>query len=322
MAELKDIDLTVDVLPHSAPNGDRILLQNAVSNILDNAIKILAARQCDSAILAEADAQNPDPACADGGPAFPMAAKTTARPLLHAGQNRERTVGSGLGLDNRGRVGARPRCGRLEHLAIQPRMCAWCPLSLPLSLGVTALAHMLRDRGPNPLPQDGPNTLRVSPRRYRLFRRHWCALFHGAKSRRRGSITSLASSKPKVIGPHQRRGIAFEWRFRRQWTADQAGHDGFCAVTPLIRPRRLPDFGTWRRSGLRVHQERRPSLSRPARLPIMPIPRRAGLDRHIARSFPTAFAGAWGTMMSAASGLGYLFMPRQRRAQFRHLFGA
>ncbi|MFT5346585.1 MAG: two-component system sensor histidine kinase TctE, partial [Dinoroseobacter sp.] len=39
VAELKDIDLTVDDLPKLSANGDRILLQNAVSNILDNAIK-------------------------------------------------------------------------------------------------------------------------------------------------------------------------------------------------------------------------------------------------------------------------------------------
>jgi len=131
VAELKDIDLTVDVLPALSANGDRILLQNAVSNILDNAIKY-SPRDSAIRISLEADAQTLTLHVRDGGPGFPHGGEDHLRDRFARGQNAEGTVGSGLGLTIVDEV-ARAHGGALTFGNSNPGGGACVSLSLPLS---------------------------------------------------------------------------------------------------------------------------------------------------------------------------------------------
>jgi two-component system sensor histidine kinase TctE len=131
VAELKDIDLTVDDLPKLSANGDRILLQNAVSNILDNAIKY-SPRESAIHISLEADTQTLPLHVRDGGPGFPHGGEDRLRDRFARGQNAEGTVGSGLGLTIVDEV-ARAHGGTLTFGNSNPGGGACVSLSLPLS---------------------------------------------------------------------------------------------------------------------------------------------------------------------------------------------
>ncbi|MCT8161896.1 sensor histidine kinase [Pseudoruegeria sp. SHC-113] len=96
VADLKEISLQLEARDPGAMEGDAILLQNAIRNLLDNAIKYSPA---DSVVTVLIDA--PPGALRlqvqDEGPGFPEGAEQlTAR--FARGSNVSGTVGSGLGL--------------------------------------------------------------------------------------------------------------------------------------------------------------------------------------------------------------------------------
>jgi len=96
-AELKDIAITLD-LPDAPPmiDGDAILLQNAVRNILDNAIKYSPA---ETEIKVSLTATNPCTlSIKDQGRGFGDATTGTLTKRFSRGTNVSDVVGSGLGL--------------------------------------------------------------------------------------------------------------------------------------------------------------------------------------------------------------------------------
>ncbi|SLN43091.1 Sensor protein QseC [Pseudoruegeria aquimaris] len=96
VADLKEITLRLEALDPGRIEGDPILLQNAVRNILDNAIKYSPEDSCVDLVI-EAGEGVVRLRVEDEGPGFPSGAdKLTAR--FARGSNVSGTVGSGLGL--------------------------------------------------------------------------------------------------------------------------------------------------------------------------------------------------------------------------------
>ncbi len=130
-AELKDIQVTLD-LPSEpvSVQGDAILLQNAVRNVLDNAIKYSPV-DSDIAVRLEADTQC-RMAFIDQGRGFGQAdlAQLTAR--FSRGSNVDDVVGSGLGLTIADDV-ARAHGGALDITSNTEGPGACVTLVLPLS---------------------------------------------------------------------------------------------------------------------------------------------------------------------------------------------
>ncbi len=130
-AELKDIQVTLDLPPEPVTvQGDAILLQNAVRNVLDNAIKYSPV-DSDIAVRLEADTQC-RMAFIDQGRGFGQAdlAQLTAR--FSRGSNVDDVVGSGLGLTIADDV-ARAHGGALEITSNTEGPGACVTLVLPLS---------------------------------------------------------------------------------------------------------------------------------------------------------------------------------------------
>ena len=130
-AELKDISLSLDLPPQPVTvQGDAILLQNAVRNVLDNAIKYSPV---DTEILVRLQA---DDTCRmsfiDQGRGFGQAdlAQLTAR--FSRGSNVDDVVGSGLGLTIADDV-ARAHGGALDITSNTEGPGACVTLVLPLS---------------------------------------------------------------------------------------------------------------------------------------------------------------------------------------------
>lgn len=96
IAEMKDLSLQIGgdtVAPYA---GDAILIQSAVRNLIDNAMKYGPA---DSAIEVKILAgPNPQIAVCDHGPGFPGDEIEALTGRFKRGQNAENTIGSGLGL--------------------------------------------------------------------------------------------------------------------------------------------------------------------------------------------------------------------------------
>lgn len=96
IAEMKDLTLRLDgdrAVPFA---GDPILIQNAVRNLLDNAIKYGPA---DSTInITVKGAPRPRIIVCDHGPGFPIDEIATLTARFKRGQNAQNTIGSGLGL--------------------------------------------------------------------------------------------------------------------------------------------------------------------------------------------------------------------------------
>lgn len=96
LAEMKDIDFDLQVAPTVPVLGDTILLQNAVRNIIDNALKYSPSESV-IAITVTAD-PSPRVIILDQGPGFPLEQIDSLTERFTRGTNALGTVGSGLGL--------------------------------------------------------------------------------------------------------------------------------------------------------------------------------------------------------------------------------
>jgi len=96
IADMKDLSLTTHGAASVPYAGDQILLQSAVRNLIDNAMKYGPA---DSTVEVTVTA-DPQPMITvrDHGPGFPVAEIGTLTTRFQRGQNAEDTIGSGLGL--------------------------------------------------------------------------------------------------------------------------------------------------------------------------------------------------------------------------------
>lgn len=97
MSELKDIEITIEEAQDATLDGDPILLQNAILNLLDNAVKYTPSGSLVKVRLSRDDAHvwidiN------DNGPGFPEAEMKHLMGRFERGGNTENVVGSGLGL--------------------------------------------------------------------------------------------------------------------------------------------------------------------------------------------------------------------------------
>lgn len=96
IAEMKDLSLSLIGDSALMYSGDPILIQNAVRNMIDNALKYAPA---DSTVIIEVTAE-PDVRIrvSDQGPGFPPDEIDTLTRRFERGQNATGTIGSGLGL--------------------------------------------------------------------------------------------------------------------------------------------------------------------------------------------------------------------------------
>ncbi len=96
LAEMKDIALTVVSSGAVQVEGDPILLQNALRNLVDNALKYSPV---ESEITIEVQsAPRPQVIVRDEGPGFPPAQIQSLATRFSRGDNAKDTIGSGLGL--------------------------------------------------------------------------------------------------------------------------------------------------------------------------------------------------------------------------------
>ena len=97
LADLRDISLEVELLHHASVLGDPILLQNALYNIIDNAIKY---SPIDSKVVTTISSINEKIQISvnDTGPGFNSDEPSKLIERFHRGENVEGIIGSGLGL--------------------------------------------------------------------------------------------------------------------------------------------------------------------------------------------------------------------------------
>ncbi|MCK0148477.1 sensor histidine kinase [Marivita sp. S6314] len=96
VAELKDVTVRLDGPEPVVISGDAILVQNAVRNILDNALKYAPG---DSLVLVRVtNTPTPQVVVVDEGQGFPHAQIDTLADRFTRGDNAAGTIGSGLGL--------------------------------------------------------------------------------------------------------------------------------------------------------------------------------------------------------------------------------
>lgn len=96
IAEMKDFSLSLRGAPSAPYSGDAILIQNAVRNLIDNAMKYAPA---DSPIEITVTASpHIQITVCDHGPGFPTHEIEMLTARFKRGQNAENTIGSGLGL--------------------------------------------------------------------------------------------------------------------------------------------------------------------------------------------------------------------------------
>jgi len=96
IAEMKDVDLRLSGAASIQISGDPILLQNAVRNLIDNALKYSPS---DSLIAIDVtDSPSPRVEIRDQGPGFPVDEIATLTGRFVRGQNATAIIGSGLGL--------------------------------------------------------------------------------------------------------------------------------------------------------------------------------------------------------------------------------
>lgn len=97
LTEMQDISLNIHRCDAATLPGDPILLQSALVNLLDNAIKY-----CPEGAQIDLELHHADDQIAlivrDTGPGFPKAARETLTARFARGQNAQGVVGSGLGL--------------------------------------------------------------------------------------------------------------------------------------------------------------------------------------------------------------------------------
>ncbi len=96
IAEMKDLSLALSGDPQVMYSGDPILIQNAVRNMVDNALKYAPA---DSTVVIDvAGSPTARITVSDQGPGFPPDEIETLTRRFERGQNAAGTIGSGLGL--------------------------------------------------------------------------------------------------------------------------------------------------------------------------------------------------------------------------------
>jgi len=131
VAELKDIDLTYNENDPAKISGDAILIQNAVRNLLDNAIKY---SPMDSRVSVELVRQTPWVILSfhDQGLGFPQTGAAGLTKRFARGSNVAGIVGSGLGLTIADEV-ARAHGGDLKIANNADGVGACVSISFPLS---------------------------------------------------------------------------------------------------------------------------------------------------------------------------------------------
>ncbi|MQQ09669.1 HAMP domain-containing protein [Epibacterium sp. SM1979] len=95
LADMKDVDLDLSATQQVWIEGDAILLQNALRNLVDNALKYAPAESVIQIIVSD------DPAnirVQDSGPGFPQDEIPDLSTRFTRGSNAAETIGSGLGL--------------------------------------------------------------------------------------------------------------------------------------------------------------------------------------------------------------------------------
>ncbi|MDC0736880.1 sensor histidine kinase [Cognatishimia sp. SS12] len=97
VAELKDLTLVADLEGDAWLHGDAILIQNAVRNILDNAIKY-SPRERKITVSVKRDGESINLQVTDEAGGFPTEGSALLTERFARGQNSAGTVGSGLGL--------------------------------------------------------------------------------------------------------------------------------------------------------------------------------------------------------------------------------
>lgn len=96
IAEMKDIEIRLQADTTVNIDGDPILIQNAVRNLIDNALKYSPAESVINIfVIAE---PNPSVVVKDHGPGFLHDEKTSLTDRFARGRNSSGTIGSGLGL--------------------------------------------------------------------------------------------------------------------------------------------------------------------------------------------------------------------------------
>ncbi len=96
IAEMKDLELRIECPTPIRYLGDPILIQNAVRNLIDNALKYSPGESTvDISVTATPDVRV---TICDAGPGFPMEDFDTLATRFKRGRNAEGIIGSGLGL--------------------------------------------------------------------------------------------------------------------------------------------------------------------------------------------------------------------------------
>ena len=130
VAELKDMEIRLETGARGAIMGDTILIQNAVRNLLDNAIKY-APSETRIAVTTTSDGTTATLTIHDEGIGFPEADTTPLRGRFTRGTNATGVVGSGLGLTIADEV-ARAHGGHLAMSNNEGGPGACVSLSFPL----------------------------------------------------------------------------------------------------------------------------------------------------------------------------------------------
>ncbi|MEP1765510.1 MAG: sensor histidine kinase [Sulfitobacter sp.] len=126
IAEMKDLDLCLQSEGHVLYSGDPVLIQNAVRNLIDNAMKYAPNDgRIDISVSAKPNVQI---RVCDSGKGFPDEELNTLAARFKRGKNAQGTIGSGLGLTIAIDV-ARAHGGDL-YLSNQPKGGACALLSL------------------------------------------------------------------------------------------------------------------------------------------------------------------------------------------------
>ena len=126
IAEMKDLSISLLGDPRAIYSGDPVLIQNAVRNLIDNAMKYGPAES--SIEITVSKSPEPRITICDHGPGFPSNEIETLTRRFQRGANAKDTIGSGLGLTIARDVAMAHR-GRID-LENQPEGGACVTLSL------------------------------------------------------------------------------------------------------------------------------------------------------------------------------------------------
>ncbi len=96
IAEMKDLSISLQGEPRVSYSGDPVLIQNAVRNLIDNAMKYGPTES--SIEITVSNSPGPQITICDHGPGFPTNEIETLTSRFQRGANAKDTIGSGLGL--------------------------------------------------------------------------------------------------------------------------------------------------------------------------------------------------------------------------------